>query len=156
MNYRINRWFKIILIMVLIPILTSWDSLVGVLALGVGLVWAINRSNNGLPRIFFSVYLSGWLSWWLALPWWQTAGLILLLMVGQRLIKPGARHYQLISLSYLLGSVLIATLILGDWLLPIGVWSIWGWLTLILVMIGSWVWLKKSPITNSEVNWYVQ
>lgn len=156
MNYRINRWFKILLTIVLIPIVTGWDSLVGVLALSIGLMWVINRNNNGLSRIILSIYLSGWLSWWLALPWWQTAGLILLLMFGQRLIKPEARQYRLISLSYLLGSTLIATLILGDWSQSIWVWSIWGWLTLILIMIGSWVWLKKSPMTNSEASWYVQ
>jgi len=156
MNNKINNWFKILLIIGLVPILTAWDSIVGVVALSMGLVWIFGINSKGPSKILFGIYLSGWLSWWLALPWWQTAGLILVFMFGQSLIKPGVRHYQLISLSYLLGSIVITSLVLGDWSQPIGVWSILGYLTVSLVMITGWLWLRKSPVTNSGTNWYVQ
>jgi len=156
MKNGINYWLQVLLIIGLVPIFTVWDSLVGVWALSMGLMWMKNITNKALSRIIFGIYLSGWLSWWLALPWWQTAGLILVFMFGQSLIKPGVRHYQLISLSYLLGSIVITSLVLGDWSQPIGVWSILGYLTVSLVMITGWLWLRKSPVTNSGTNWYVQ
>ena len=156
MNNNIYNWLKILWLLIIIPILTFWDSMVGVVTVSLFVVWGLNIYRSNWSTLFWSSYLSGWLSWWFSIPWWITASLIMIYIYGQRLIKPRTQNFRLINLGYLMGSIMVFNFLLNFWSENTVIWHIFGGLMTFIVLVVAWWWIKKNGLSSSGSSWYVQ